>query len=190
MRKITAACMIVSFFLVTTAFIVPGPGKSEATLTVNTEKSRVDWIGSKKSDFHTGYFPLKAGQLVLTDGKLSGGTFVIDIANLKVTDAGGGDRLAGHLKTADFFSTDKFAEATYTITGVKYVDDSNADVTGNFTLKGITLPVSFPVKIRNADEKGFFAQAFFPLDRTLFGVNYGIGAVSKDVQISVHLFAK
>jgi polyisoprenoid-binding protein YceI len=190
MRRITTACLFIFCSLPALAFTVSGPGKTENTLTVNTEKSRVDWTGSKKNDFHTGYFPLKTGQLTLTDGKLTGGTFVIDIANLKVTDAGGGDRLAGHLKTADFFSADKFGEATYTITAVKYTDDNSADVTGNLTLKGITLPVNFPVKIRNADEKGFFAQAFFPLDRTLFGVNYGIGAVSKDVEIAVHLFAK
>ncbi len=173
-----------------TAFRFPDREQTVNTLTVNTEKSRVDWIGSKKNDFHTGYFPLKTGQIILTDGKLSGGSFVIDVANLKVTDAGGGDRLAGHLKTADFFQADQFREATYTITAVKYTDESNAEVSGNFTLKGITLPVSFPVKIRNADEKGFFAQAFFPLDRTLFGLNYGIGAVAKDVEIAVHLFAK
>jgi len=35
-------------------------------------------------------------------GKLTGGKFVIDLAGIKVTDAGGGDALAGHLKNQTF----------------------------------------------------------------------------------------
>ncbi len=169
---------------------IPGTLKKAATtLTVNTEASRVDWVGSKKAGFHTGYFPLKGGEVLMEGGKLVGGKFTIDLANLKVTD-GGGDRLTGHLKTDAFFDVAKFAEATYEITGVNYTDANTADISGNLSLKGTTLPVKFQAKIRNADDKGFFAQAFFSLDRTLFGVNYGIGNVSNDVEIAVHLFAK
>jgi hypothetical protein len=50
--------------------------------------------------------------------------------------------------------------------------------------------LSFSANIRNSDDKGFFAQAFFGMDRTLFGVKYGVGAVSNDVQLAIHLFAK
>jgi len=39
------------------------------------------------------------------------------------------------------------------------------------------------------DDKKFFAQANFSIDRTLWGVNYGIGMVSNDVQVAVFLFA-
>lgn len=161
-----------------------------ATLNVNTEKSRVDWVGSKKSDFHTGFFPIKSGSVMVEAGKLVGGKFVIDLANVKVTDAGGGDKLTGHLKTADFFDVAKYNEATYEISSVNYTSDNSANVTGTLDLKGTKLPVMFTAKIRNSDDKGFFAQAFFSLDRTLFGVNYGIGNVSKEVEVAVHLFAK
>ena len=168
----------------------PGTAKKESTLTVSAEKSRVDWVGSKKSDFHTGYFTVKSGTVTVDGGKLKGGKFIIDLANLKVTDAGGGDRLTGHLKTADFFDVAKFGEATYEITGVNYTSESTAEISGNLSLKGTTLPVKFTAMIRNNDDKGFFAQAFFSLDRTAFGVNYGIGMVSKDVELAVHIFAK
>ncbi len=164
--------------------------KAFAGLTVNTDKSRVDWVAAKKSDFHTGSFAIKSGEVQVEGGKLKGGKFVIDLANLKVTDAGGGDRLTNHLKTGDFFDVAKFGEAVYEITGVNYTGASTADVTGNLTLKGTTLPVKFTAQIRNADDKGFFAQAFFTLDRTLFGINYGPNQVANDVQVAVHLFAK
>ena len=39
------------------------------------------------------------------------------------------------------------------------------------------------------DEKGFFAEAFFPMDRTLFGINYGVGAIDSQVQLAVHIYA-
>lgn len=164
--------------------------KPAASLAVNTEKSRVDWVGSKKADFHTGYFPIKSGSVTVDAGKLTGGKFVIDLANVKVTDAGGGDRLNGHLKTPDFFDVAKFSEATYEITSVTYTGESTADINGTLNLKGTSLPVKFTTMIRSNDDKGFFAQAFFSLDRTLFGVNYGIGAVSKDVELAIHIFAK
>ncbi len=191
MKKAFLALAGVAFLAGMYSFAPAIAKKKDTSLTVSAEKSRVDWIGSKKADFHTGYFTIKSGTVQVDGGKLKGGKFVIDLANLKVTDAGGGERLTGHLKTADFFDVAKFGEATYEITSVNYTGASTADITGNLSLKGTTLPVKFQAQIRNLDEKGgLFAQAFFSLDRTLFGVNYGIGAVSNDVQLAVHLFAK
>jgi len=172
------------------SFVPRTEKKAQAALIVNTEKSRVDWVASKKSDFHTGIFPIKSGQVMVNGGKLTGGKFVLDLANLKATDAGGGDRLTNHLKSDAFFDVAKFGEATYEITGVNYTSPNTADVSGNLTVKGVSVPVKLTALIRNSDDKGFFAQAFINLDRTLVGINYGPGMVSNDVELAVHLFAK
>lgn len=162
--------------------------KKKAPVTLNvTEKSRIDWIGSKAADFHTGSFSLKSGSVQIDNGKLTGGSFVIDLANLKVTDASG-DRLAGHLKSADFFDVAKFAEATYTINTVNYTSDTNCEINGTLSLKGASIPVKFNANIRSASEKGFFGQAYFSVDRTTFGVLYK--GPSNDVQLAIHLYAK
>lgn len=163
--------------------------KDLITYNVQTDKSRVDWIGAKKNDFHTGYFPIKSGTVQVNAGKLIGGEFVIDLANLKVTDRAG-VKLEDHLKSSDFFDIAKFGEAKYTINTVNYASESLATVNGMLSLKGLSFPISFQVHIRNADEKGFFGEAFFSFDRTLFGIIYGVGNMAKDVQIAVHLFAK
>ena len=169
---------------------VPGTEKkAAATLTVNIEKSRVDWVASKKSDFHTGSFPVKSGEVMVDGGKLMGGKFILDLANMKVTD-GAGDRLNTHLKSGEFFDVAKFGEAVYEITGVNYTAANSADVSGNLTVKGTTVPVNFKAMIRNSDDKGFFAQAFITMDKNLVGITYGAGNVSNDVQLAVHLFAK
>lgn len=156
--------------------------------TVDAAKSKVNWTGSKKSDFHVGYFPVKSGSVQVEANKLVGGSFVIDIAGMKVTDDAG-VKLEGHLASPDFLDVAKFGQATYTITSVKYITANKATISGDLSLKGVKAPVSFTAYIRNADEKGFFAEAFFPLDRTLFGINYGVGAIDTEVQLAVHLYA-
>jgi len=167
----------------------PKQNKADAiTFTVNTKNSKVDFTGSKKSDYHTGYFPIKSGSVQVDGGKLVGGSFVIDVAGLKVTDDRGGEKLQGHLSSADFFDIAKFGDATFKITSVKYISDGKASITGSLTLKGITAPVTFTASIRNADDKGFFAEAFMPFDRTLFGVNYGVGMVDSEVQLAIHIY--
>lgn len=179
---ITGLALVIGF----SSFAIEGK-KEVVNYSVNAEKSRVDWIGSKKGDFHTGSFTVKSGSVAVDAGKLKGGKFVIDLANLKITDAAG-EKLAGHLKSPDFFDAAKFGEATYEITGVNYTGENTADITGNLSIKGATVPVKFTANIRSADDKGFFAQAFFSIDRTLLGLTYGVGMVSKDVQVAIHLF--
>ncbi|MEN9686620.1 MAG: hypothetical protein RLZZ28_2406 [Bacteroidota bacterium] len=187
MKKTLVVLASIAFLTGIYSFVPGTVKKDAASLTVNAEKSRIDWVASKASDFHTGIFALKSGTVQVDGGKLKGGKFVIDLANLKVTDAAG-DRLAGHLKSPDFFDVAKFAEATYEITAVNYTGESTADVTGNLTVKGVSIPVKFQTQIRNSNDKGFFAQAFFSVDRTLLGITYN--GPSKDVQLAVHIFAK
>lgn len=186
MKKVFLTLVSAALLMGVSAFTIENK-KDPITLNVVTEKSRVDWIGAKAGDFHTGTFPLKSGQVQVDGGKLVGGSFVIDLANLKVTDASG-ERLAGHLKAADFFDVAKFAEATYTISSVNYTGDNACEINGTLAIKGANVPVKFNANIRSASEKGLFGQAFFSVDRTALGVLYN--GPAKDVQLAVHLFAK
>ncbi|MEY4057923.1 MAG: YceI family protein [Chitinophagia bacterium] len=188
MKKIIFAVVILATSFSLVAFTKKDKTNAAVTFTVNAQKSKVDWIGSKKSDFHTGYFPVKSGAVQVDGGKLVGGSFVIDVAGLKVTDEGGGAKLQGHLSSADFFDISKFGEATFTINTVDYTKADRATIKGDLSLKGIKAPVTFTAIIRNADDKGFFAEAFFPFDRTVFGINYGIGMVDSDVQLAIHIY--
>ena len=187
MKKIMlSVVMLASVALI--SFTPKTSNTEETTFSVDATKSRVDFTGSKTSDFHTGYFPVKSGSVQVDGGKLVGGSFVIDVAGLKVTDERGGEKLQGHLSSGDFFDIAKFGEATFTITKVDYIKADRATIKGDLSLKGIKAPVTFTAIIRNADDKGFFAEAFLPFDRTVFGINYGIGNVDTDVQLSVHIY--
>ena len=189
MKKIFLSVMMLAS--VALFSFTPKTTKIDATtFTVDAAKSKVDFTGSKTSDFHTGYFPVKSGSVKVDDGKLVGGSFVINVAGLKVTDAAG-EKLQGHLFSADFLDAIKFGEATFTINNVNYTRADRATVSGDLSLHGVKAPISFTAYIRSTDpSKGFFAEAFFPLDRTVFGVNYGVGMVDTDVQLAIHLYAK
>ncbi len=163
------------------------PAAPVTNFTVDSSKSKVNWVGSKKSDFHTGYFPVKSGDVKVAGGKLVGGSFIIDVAGLKVTD-GGGEKLQGHLLSDAFFNAVAFGEATFTITKVVSQKNDKANITGTLSLHGVEAPINFTAYIRNADDKGFFAEAFFPLNRSTFGINYNLGT-NTDVQLAIHLYA-
>ncbi|MDI9366229.1 MAG: YceI family protein [Flavobacterium sp.] len=185
MKKVFLAVALVA----STVGIYSFTTKVADTFAVNTTTSKVDFTGSKKSGYHQGHFSLKSGSVTVDAGKITGGSFVIDLASVKITDDAA-PKLEGHLKAPDFFDFSiKGTEATYTIASVKYTSADKAEIDGSLTLKGITAPVTFVASIRGIDATKLFAEATFSLDRTVFGINYGIGSVANDVQVTVHLFA-
>jgi polyisoprenoid-binding protein YceI len=152
------------------------------TFTVDVAKSKIDWYGAAADHYHPGVVSLKSGILMVDNGKIIGGKFTIDLTTIKSTD-GAGDRLDNTIKSPNFFNVAQFGEATYEITSVNYTSDANADITGNLTVKGTSVPVKFTAKIRGIKDGKMFAEAFFTLDPTAIGIQkYG-------VDIAVHLFA-
>ena len=188
MKKILVAALTLVTVISTVAFTTINKKRDAVSYTVDTKNSKVEWSGSKKGGYHLGYFLVKEGTLKVSEGKIVGGNFTIDIAGLKVTD-GAGEKLEGHLKTADFFDATNFPDANFEITSVTYTDDNTPQITGNLTLRGTKSEVKFDAKVRSVSDAKVFAEAFFSLDRTIFGVNYGKGNVSNDVNIAVRLFA-
>lgn len=188
MKKILFA-MFSTTLLVGAYSFVPTKGKlvDATTYVVDATKSKIDWNGSAGDHYHLGSFALKGGNILVENGKITGGKFIIDLSSVK---ADAGEKLEGHLKSDAFFDIAKFAEATYEIKSVKYTSENTADIDGVLNLKGITAAVKFLAKVRGIDDKKLFAEASFSLDRTVFGVNYGIGKVANDVVINVHLFGK
>jgi polyisoprenoid-binding protein YceI len=146
---------------------------------VDTNKSVITWKGYKVTGEHAGILKVKNGNLDFTDGKLTGGSFDIDMASLEVTDlkAGQGkEKLEGHLKSADFFGTEKFPTAKFEIT--KVVSRGKAGeykITGNVTIKETTKEIKFNTMVTEANGVKT-AKADITLDRSDFNVRYGSGS--------------
>lgn len=81
-----------------------------------------------------------------------------------------------HLRSADFFEVEKFADLTFKSTKVE--KKGNALVlTGDLTMKGVTKSISFPFNvvgfIKNERGTRMGATAETVINRRDFGVNYG-----------------
>ena len=190
-----------------TAIIVLAIGLFSFTHIISTFKadpatSTLAWYGSKiTGDGHEGFIKLKSGELIIEDGKLKGGNFVIDMNSITNTDIGSetySQKLVDHLKSADFFDTENFPETTFKITSYTEKGNNKYDVKGNLTLKGKTNEISFPATVI-VKENTATAEALITFDRSRFDVRYGsdnffdnLGnkAISNEIALTVMLHAK
>ncbi len=152
---------------------------------VSSEKSRVNWEGSKPTGAHSGTINIKNGKLNIDNGEIVSGDIVIDMNSITVTDLEGDSKagLEAHLKGMrdegeedHFFNVAKFPTAAFKITKVaKLANDENAShlVYGDLTIKGITEQVGFKASIDSNNGVVSVNTPEFKIDRTKWGVNYG-----------------
>jgi polyisoprenoid-binding protein YceI len=141
-------------------------------------QSNIDWVGKKVIGAHNGTIAVKGGELVLNDGKLTGGKLVIDTTSIKildVTDPTTNAQFAGHLASDDFFSTEKYPEAKLKITSV-----SGKHIEGDLTIKGITHPAAFDATV-NVNGDILIATGKLVIDRTKYGMKFRSGNFFKDL---------
>ncbi len=141
-------------------------------------QSNIDWVGKKVTGSHNGNITVKQGEFILNDGKLTGGKFIIDTTSIKIldiTDPATNMQFAGHLASDDFFSTQKYPEATLEITSV-----SGKHVEGDLTIKGITHPVGFDVAV-NINGNTLIATGKLVIDRTKYEMKFRSGNFFKDL---------
>lgn len=136
---------------------------------VDVEESKIIWNGYKVTGEHEGTIDLKSGTLNFDDENLVGGSFVIDMTSLTVTDLKGGGKakLEGHLKSDDFFGVEKHPEAKFVINNATKNGDSY-EVTGDLSIKGITNPISFTMEVKDN-----VANAAVKVDRAKYDIKYG-----------------
>lgn len=162
--------------------------KGEA-LAVMPSNSSVLFTGSKVTGKHEGGFKVFTGTIDLVNGKPEESSVSVDIETPSVF--ADDEKLAGHLKSADFFDVEKFPKASFHSTkitpGTK--PDSNYDVTGDLELHGKTKSITFPATITVADDS-VTVLAGFSINRKDFGIVYAGKAddlIRDDVVIGLNL---
>lgn len=138
--------------------------------SVNVAESNIHWLGKKVTGQHEGNISLKSGVLIMDGDTLSGGNFVVDMESMTCTDLEGeyADKLIGHLKSDDFFGTATYAEASLAFLTVDAKGDGVYSVTGDFTIKGISHPASFELKVSEGT-----ATTKVIIDRSKYDIRYG-----------------
>ena len=147
-----------------------------ATLNnVDTAVSVLTWKGSKPTGSHNGTVALQSGGMLIEEGVLKGGVFVIDmntITNVDMAGSAGAGKIEGHLKAPDFFDIAVYPTSKFEITNVEEAEGKLA-VTGNLQIKDVTKSITIPAALSEVDGSYVFKSDNFNIDRADFNVKYG-----------------
>lgn len=173
--------------------------KKGTVYEIDTLNSKIEWKGYKvvKSDqtSHFGTINFESGDLTILNNALESGKFVVDMNSLTSVDlkddAEQLAKLEGHLKSGDFFETEKFPTASYEITKVSKNEtgDYNTLLDGNLTIKGITKPVQFNANVSIKDGQASIATEPKDISREGFNVKFQMplanGVVKDEVNVQI-----
>jgi polyisoprenoid-binding protein YceI len=103
-----------------------------------------------------------------------------------------------HLRGADFFDVEKYPEITFTSSKIKKTGKDTYDVTGKFTMHGVTKDITLPVTYQGTAKDPWGNQrAGFSTETTLnrkdYGINWNKGLdnggvlLGDDVKVTINL---
>jgi polyisoprenoid-binding protein YceI len=159
-------------FLVAAIAVMMAFNFKDREFKIDNQKSKITWVGRKVTGQHAGTINLSDGKFTSNGKKITGGSFTIDMTSLK--DGESNARLEGHLKSDDFFSTDKFPQATFVVSSLESKGGDQYVVRGNLTIKGITQGIEFPATIQLSGGQ-VTAKAKILVDRTKFDIKFRSG---------------
>jgi polyisoprenoid-binding protein YceI len=151
---------------------------SQQEVSINVEKSIINWKGSMLFSFggHYGTVKFIDGKLIKTNSKITGGTFNIDMQTIINTDGDYSEDLIKHLKNEDFFNVEEYPKAKLVLTKVEYFSNGKLRMDAKLTIKGITNSIAFDAEL-NADNTKLNAK--FKIDRTDWNITYGSKGIIK-----------
>lgn len=93
-----------------------------------------------------------------------------------------------HLRSDDFLNVEKYPQATFNSTSYKELGDGKAELTGDFTLNGVTRPLTIAVEHIGAGDdpwggyrRGFYGTTSFKLKD--FNIKKDLGPASQEVEL-------
>lgn len=143
----------------------------------------ITWTGTKVvGESHVGTISVKENNLTFEEGKLTGGSIVVDMTSINDTDLEGEwkTKLEGHLKSDDFFSTETYPTSTLAIKSVEADTTGGYTVVADLTIKATTLEETFAVS-SEAKEGTTAYTAALEIDRTKYDVKYNSTNFFKDL---------
>ena len=141
--------------------------------------SKIAWTGSSAlgTNSHNGTIPLENGKLFIDNGNLVSVNVAAKVSELE-SDS---EDLTEHLKSADFFETDKFPDAAFSLENAIAAEEGTSTVTGRVTIKGTHGEETFEVSLEKS-KSSIICTFEITLDRTKYGVNYGSPSLFKGLK--------
>ena len=171
---------------------------SPKEITLNKDNGKLTWNGKKLTGEHFGNVSISSGNLKFESGELKGGVIVVDMKSLNdedLKDPEYNSKLVNHLKSDDFFSTEKYPTATFEITSVMPSKGATYDVVGNLIIKGIKNPSKLKIK-RSEEKDKIYLKGDLVFDRTMYDIKFrskkffeslGDKLIYDDVKLSVEV---
>ena len=134
----------------------------------------VNWKGRKFTGEHLGTLKVKSGNLVFDKQTLVQGKVVVDMNSINCTDIKDPEyntKLIRHLKSDDFFSTQKHPYATIDIKSALPAKGGGFEVHGKLTRKGITHPIMLNADIKH-EKKYITVASNIVFDRTKYNIRF------------------
>ena len=167
------------------------------TFTTDASASEVAWKGEVAGVYgHSGIINITEGNVVVDNGAITSGEFVIDMTTITPTDSSyeyneksNPENLKGHLSNGDFFLVDSFPTAKFVIKSA-----TETSVTGDLTIRDKTKSETFALSTLDITEEGVTAKGSLTFNRQDYGVawvHYMKDMVlSNDITIDVTLVTK
>lgn len=178
MKKILTSTLLAS----TVLFLAFTKPKTE-TYKVDTQKSSIEWIGRKVSGQHNGTIKVAGGELVVNGAAVKGGFVNIDMNSIAVSDLQGemNGKLVGHLKSDEFFGTEKNPVSKFVIKKVTPAGNDRVNVSGDLTIKGITKSLTFPATVKKDGNVVVAVAKGVKVNRAQYDVRYGSKTFFADI---------
>jgi len=168
------------------------------TYAVDATHSSVEFKVRHLVSKASGRFDEFGGTIVVDRSDLTKSTVELNVKTASI-DTDNEDR-DGHLKSDDFLAVEKHPEMTFKSTSVEKESDDVYQVTGDFTLRGVTKSITIPVEILGFGPSpwGKGAAGFettFTINRKEFGIEWnkaldaGGFILGDDVDITITLEA-
>jgi polyisoprenoid-binding protein YceI len=149
------------------------PGRSSATL-----QSKSVWgLVPVKGTFHT----LEGGGTISPTGDVTG-SIALGAESLNTKNK----KRDIHLRSADFFHSEKFPQITFSVKQVVPADEG-VTVSGTLTVRDHSRQISFPATVEAAGDGDITLDATVAVDRSEFGLTWNqMGMASMKNTIAIH----
>jgi polyisoprenoid-binding protein YceI len=188
MKRLTSALVVVALPLAAAA----APETYNVDPIHSFANFSVDHIG-----FSTlfGRFDKSSGKFTIDpQAKTASVEMTIDAASVDTGDRDRGGRARSrdeHLRSADFFNVAEFPTMTFRSTTVKFSGDNPSEIEGQFTMLGVTRPLTLKLERWKCGAHPFNKKqmcggnATGALRRADYGMRYALPAISDEVKLNI-----
>lgn len=174
--------------------VLQGQLHAAEVLKITPKSGTIEFTGFKDDASHKGGFEKFSGTINLDGDDLSKAKVVLEMDSASLwSDAPG---LTAHLLNEDFFHVTKFPKAKFQSAALRKAKPEERERAGNekishvlsgkLTFLGVSQKLDLPVEIQ-LTEDALSVRGVYNLDRTQFGMNYGLEKIHPGVLVEFSL---